>query len=181
MKRFDRMLQRWRLSVARPYIKRGDKLLDIGCYDGQLFKHVDGLSLGIGIDPGAARTFEEGNIRVIRGLFPQDVPDVGPFDCITMLAVLEHILPKDQESLANGIFKHLKPGGFLMVTVPSTHVDYILHILKFFRIIDGMSLEQHHGFNPDESPEIFKRAGMELHARKSFQFGLNNLFVFRKP
>jgi len=47
-------------------------------------------------------------------------------------------------------------------------------------IVDGMSLEEHHGFLPDELPDIFIPAGFSLRIKRKFQFGLNNLYVFER-
>jgi hypothetical protein len=49
------------------------------------------------------------------------------------------------------------------------------------RLIDGMSLEQHYGYDITQTPALFCSAGFTLLNAKKFQFGLNNLFVFEKP
>ena len=43
-----------------------------------------------------------------------------------------------------------------------------------------MSLEQHYGFKPADTPGIFAPARFRLIARESFQLGLNHLFVFER-
>jgi hypothetical protein len=74
----------------------------------------------------------------------------------------------------------LKPGGSLIITVPSRSVDTILDILIFFRIIDGMSTHEHYGFSPKETIVLGREAGFTLVKSRTFQLGLNNIFVFKK-
>lgn len=53
----------------------------------------------------------------------------------------------------------LKPGGHLVITTPSAAVDRILDLLKFLRLIDGMSLEEHYGLEPHHVPSVFLLMG----------------------
>jgi hypothetical protein len=43
-----------------------------------------------------------------------------------------------------------------------------------------MSLEQHHGFDPEVLPGEFARHRFSLLVWKKFQLGLNNLFVYER-
>jgi len=43
-----------------------------------------------------------------------------------------------------------------------------------------MSLHEHHGFNPADVPSLFGGAGLTLVKARTFQLGLNHLFVFKK-
>ena len=74
----------------------------------------------------------------------------------------------------------LRKGGYIVITVPSLLVDKILAVMLFFRIVDGMSLEEHHGFLPADLPNIFVPEGFKLKKQQKFQLGLNNLFVFER-
>jgi hypothetical protein len=67
-----------------------------------------------------------------------------------------------------------------VITAPSPVVDRILAFLKFIHVIDGMSLEQHYGFEPRVVPSLFSIEGLALAKAQRFQLGCNNLFVFRK-
>jgi SAM-dependent methyltransferase len=181
MKALDRLLQQWRIQKVRPYLSAGMRVLDIGCADAALFRQVPGLGEYVGIDPGIERT--QGGDRgplVIKGYFPRDLPDARPFDVIALLAVLEHIPSDQQARLAEDCARFLIPGGYLLITVPSPLVDYLLATLKFLCLIDGMSLEEHHGFEVRRTPALFASGDWNLVAHSSFQLGLNNLFVFRK-
>ena len=74
----------------------------------------------------------------------------------------------------------LKPGGYLVITVPSPMVDPILNLLKFIRLVGAVSLVQHYGFDRRQTPSIFCVATLALVKVKKFQRGLNNLYVFQK-
>ncbi len=177
----DRILQRWRIAKAARWIKPGARLLDIGCADGAIFQFLsDRISSGIGIDPNVKKESSIGRGRMVSGFFPNDLPEHEPFDAITLLAVLEHIPSTSQPNLAAECAKYLKPGGKLIITVPSPLVDQILKVLKAIKIVDGMSLEEHYGYHPNQTAEIFGNARLRLIKHHRFQLGLNHLFVFEK-
>jgi SAM-dependent methyltransferase len=180
LRKLDVILREWRAAKAIPLIRRGDRLLDIGCFDDYLIRRVASRITGaVGIDP-LAEPCRRHQVRILRGTFP------GPhefasneFDCITALAVLEHV--PDPGQLAAECLRVLRPGGRVVLTVPSPVVDRILDVLIRLRLLDGMSAEVHHGFDVNRTVSIFEQAGFELQLRRPFQFGLNHLFVFRKP
>ncbi len=177
----DHFLQRQRIAQARPFLQPGDRVLDIGSADGALFRATDFLGAGcLGIDPTLGHAVEGGTFRLVRGFFPQDMPAAGPFDAVTMLAVLEHFPTANYARVAEGCRQFLRPGGKIIITVPSQYVDHILAVLRKLRLVDGMSLEEHHGYEVRQTPEIFSSPHFRLARRRTFQFGLNHLFVFER-
>lgn len=180
MKPLDLFLQRWRIKKARTYVS-GKSVLDIGSYDGALYRLLPGITYYFGVDPRVASEKREANYNLARGLFPAQVPDTLRFDVITLFAVLEHIPPAEQRPLARNCYAYLNSGGHVLITVPSPIVDLILDALKFLRLIDGMSIEEHYGYDIQQTPDIFQSAGFRLVKHQGFQLGLNNLFVFVKP
>ncbi|MGA2852692.1 MAG: methyltransferase domain-containing protein [Verrucomicrobiota bacterium] len=182
MRFVDRLGQRWRIDKIRPFIPGGARVLDIGSGDGALFRQLGKLvnADSLGIDPGLKANSRVGGVSLIVGKFPQDMPAVEPFDVITLLAVLEHFPPAEHAALKQGCRQFLKPGGRLIITVPSAHADYVLAVMTFFRLHDGMSLEEHHGYDVEETPKIFSGINFRLSHRKKFELGLNNLFVFER-
>jgi 2-polyprenyl-3-methyl-5-hydroxy-6-metoxy-1,4-benzoquinol methylase len=180
MTRLDRFIQSWRINIAKRYIPRAGRVLDIGCADGTLFRQLNYLSDGIGIDPEVTPQ-QLPNAQLVRGLFPADLPDDRPFDAITMLAVLEHIPHALQPPLAQDCFDHLHPRGRLIITVPSPATDHVLRVLQALRLIHGMLLEQHYGYDVGQTPGLFGSAGFHMMRSSKFQLGFNNLFVFERP
>jgi SAM-dependent methyltransferase len=180
MRRFDRWLQDMRIAQAEPFVRPGDRLLDVGCLDGVLLRRLESrVSRAVGIDPLVERPTREGKVEILRATIPGDHPfGPGEFDCITMLAVLEHI--KETAALARECHRLLAPGGRVVITVPRPAVDHIIAVLRTLRVMDGSSLEEHHGYDVNQTPAIFGGAGFSLHTRRSFELGLNLLFVFEK-
>lgn len=180
MTALDRILQRWRAGKAVAFIERGARVLDIGCADGTLFRSLRDFGESVGIDPDPVSAPAIPRVDFYKGFFPSALPRRMMFDVITMLAVLEHVPAESLNQLAADCASHLKPRGRLIITVPSAAVDYLLAVLKLLQLIDGMSLEQHHGFHARSTPQIFQRQGFDLVAHKRFQLGMNNLFVFQR-
>ena len=155
-------------------------LLDVGAGDGSFLRFLNGhIRSGVGIDPLLTLPIEFNGCHLIPGYFPEDFVYGREFDVITLLAVIEHI-PKDNLLVvADTCWKYLTPGGRVVITVPHPFVDRILDVLKFFKIINGLSLEEHYGFDPEDLPNIFNL--WTLLKKERWQLGCNYLFVFTKP
>jgi SAM-dependent methyltransferase len=181
MKLLDRLLRDARIRRARPYVRRGDTVLDVGCADGEMFRRWRGfIGHGVGIDPTLTGKVVTDSYELLPGGFPDAVPPGATFDVITMLAVVEHLPRPVLAALADACDALLEPRGRIVITVPSPRVDDILHVLDRLRLIDGMSIHEHHGFRPSDTPAIFPRPRYRLVTRRRFQLGLNNLFVFAR-
>jgi SAM-dependent methyltransferase len=180
MRCIDRVLQDWRARKARPWIREGAQVLDIGCHQGEFLSSLgERIGPSVGLDPLAVPETTP-RYRLLTELFkpPMPFPD-GSFDAVVMLATLEHI--RDKEPLAHECWRLLRPGGRVIITVPSGFVDVIVHMLCKVRLADGMSLDEHHGYDPRTTPEVFGRHGFVLERWRRFQLGLNHLFVLHKP
>jgi SAM-dependent methyltransferase len=180
MRCIDRVLQNWRARKARPWIAEGARVLDIGCHQGEFLKSLgERIGPSVGLDPLAVPETTR-HYRLLTGMFtpPTDFPDAS-FDAVVMLATLEHI--RDKDPLARECWRLLRPGGRVIITVPAGFVDVIVDLLCKIRLADGMSLDEHHGYDPRTTPDVFGRFGFTLERWRRFQLGLNHLFVLRKP
>jgi 2-polyprenyl-3-methyl-5-hydroxy-6-metoxy-1,4-benzoquinol methylase len=158
----------------------GARVLDIGCHQGEFLRGMgDRIGPSTGLDP-LARPETGEHYRILAQAFhePTAFADAS-FEAVVLLATLEHI--RDKEPLARECRRLLSPGGRVIVTVPTPFVDSIVALLCRLRLADDMSLEEHHGFDPAQTPTIFARQGFELEHIGSFQLGLNRIFIFRKP
>jgi len=181
MKWIDRTLQRWRIRQSLRWLGDDVSVIDVGAHEGELFNALGPrLRRGYGIEPLARLPRETARYTLQPGLFPARRPATADWDAITMLAVLEHI-PRDQHAaLANACHELLRVGGRVIITVPSRSVDPILVVLRKLRLIDGMSLDEHFGFDATETPTVFAAPRFKLLHYGRFQLGLNHLFVFEK-
>ncbi|HWO16491.1 MAG TPA: methyltransferase domain-containing protein [Solirubrobacterales bacterium] len=180
MKTLDKYLREVRIAKAKGFVRQGDVVVDVGCADGIMFDRWKGLiEYGYGIDPILEKGQETPGYALYSGSFPEGLPQV-KCNVITMLAVLEHIPPEEQAKLPQACHQMLEPGGRVVVTVPSAKVDSILRLLDTLRLVDGMSMDEHYGFDPTHTLRIFMQPLFRLVHRRRFQLGLNNLFVFEK-
>jgi SAM-dependent methyltransferase len=176
----DRFLRSWRIRKARRYIPPGARLLDVGCHDGALFRTVSQrIVSGVGVDPALRRSTTIGPYRFCDDVFPGPPLDPDSFDAITFLAVLEHVDDGSLASIRDACERVLVPGGVVIATVPSPAVDGIVHLLQRARLVAGIAAHQHHGADPASIADALGAGALTLVARRTFQLGLNNLFVFR--
>jgi len=173
----DVWLQNWRIHKAKKWVPLNAKLLDIGCHQGELFDKLKGkIGESVGIDP-LAKAKQTAQYKIIQHVFSEQLPfAAASFDAITMLAVIEHI--QNIEQLIKECKRVLTPSGKVIITVPAPTVDYIVEWLVRLRLADGMSLEEHHKFDPTCLPALFKEQGFDLEHWSRFQLRLNNLMVF---
>lgn len=158
------------------------RVLDVGCFDATLLESLGKkLAKGVGLDPLLDKEVVGPRWKLVRGRLPAGPVLEGPFDAITMLAVLEHVPESDLPALAAEIQALLAPSGRLILTVPEPAVDRVLAALSALHLIDGMSLEEHHGFKTAATRALFEGAGLRLLVHERFQLGLNNLYVFERP
>ena len=182
MKWADRVVQEQRIRRALKWIEASASVLDVGCADGALFAAGRSrFASGVGVDLRAYDNRPSGPFDYRTGALEDVVNPGETFTAITMLAVVEHLEETVLKTWADVVPDLLAPRGRLIITVPSPLVDKILHVGMALRIFDGIEAHEHHGFDPSHVVSIFGSEYLELEHRSRFQFGLNNLFVFRRP
>ena len=152
------------IEALRPILPRESRVLDIGCNDGKFLQHLlaDGWRNVTGLEPTrntAEAAISQGLTVVGESLNPavaeQLVVERGPWDCISLRQVLEHIV--DLDGFGRSFNRLLVDNGLLVIEIPDSRVnlsgrDYALweeHVNHFTPETLGAFLTGH-GF------EVFK-------------------------
>jgi SAM-dependent methyltransferase len=111
------------LRLLKPLLKPGMRVMDAGCGTGLLLSQLPGNLQLAGLDPSpkalehAGRLLGQGaDLR--QGSLPGEIPfDESSQDLILLTDVLEHI--KEDRATLQALYRRLKPGGRLLLTVPA--------------------------------------------------------------
>lgn len=116
------------LSELHNVIEAG-RILDVGCYAGQLLAALPNAYEKFGVEPSkaaAAKASDKG-IHVLGPSINQVAPNI-KFDCIVSMDVIEHLL--DPVDFFNKAFQLLSPKGFLIITTGNPNSFAWQHIFK---------------------------------------------------
>ena len=159
------------------------RLLDVGCgQDAILLRAMSPhIKAGVGLDKNVSATIA-GNIQIMSLEFSGRLPfNDNDFDVCTLLAVLEHI--DDDSSMLKEISRVLRPGGQLILTVPSWHAKPVLEFLAFrLGIVSREQIADHKRYyNKADLCELIARINdLEIVSHRYFQLGMNNRLVCRR-
>jgi 2-polyprenyl-3-methyl-5-hydroxy-6-metoxy-1,4-benzoquinol methylase len=140
----------------------GGKFLDVGCGFGAVLAGMDNLNWELyGLETGK-KAIEVARERVPsatihEGLIEDAGFEEGSFDCITIIAVLEHV--KDPNAVLETLMKWLAPGGLLIVQVP--HVEPFIRLKKWISGIPIVFEAPRHlfDFSPRTLRNYFQKTG----------------------
>lgn len=163
-----------RNALAARYLS-GSRILDVGCNEGSLrkfFKNVE--YVGIDMHPPKGETFSYFQQDALG-----DLSQLGMFDGIACLAMIEHV--HEYEKLLPNLKTILKPKGRVFLTTPSKIGDAIHHHTANVGIVSSEAAEDHdHIFTLKELEQLVKDAGMKVHKKGTFLWGLNQYIVAEK-
>ncbi len=174
------LLRFWRMKKIYRFIGKDFAVLDLGCgKEGKFVKSLNGrVKTAVGVDK-KAEPFAESGISVQRGTFDgEPLPfAAGTFDCVTMLAVFEHLNSR-LETLQE-VYRVLKPGGILVMTAPSWAAKPVLEFVAFrLGIVDKNEVADHKTyFWKNELLSLLAAAGFQKAKHRYFQLVFNN-FVY---
>jgi len=155
-----------RFDNAQRLIPAGSRLLDYGCGRGEFLQYIAAnISQGVGVDldsalaAGAAARSKQLNVSHLCGDARCGLPfPDSSFDVIAALGVLEHVGP--EEPFIKEFYRVLRPGGYLVVDVPSQgpfrwadigNIKYNLPTLHrwFYLYVARQPQYYHEHFSPD--------------------------------
>ena len=150
-----------KLTFVRRYLDAlpaSTRVLDAGCGEGILVEEYAERLAITGVDANYS------SARVTHGLLTAlPFPD-GSFDRALCLDVLEHLSFEDQPRALGELFRVLRGGGELLVSVPNlAHLQSRIQFLLRGRLIRTASEIKHPGDRPiGEYLQLARRAGFEL-------------------
>lgn len=152
-----------RFLLQRFLPDHGAKILDVGCGTGHHLLYVQRLGYqaaqGIERSPLAYAFCKQlGLQHVVQGDAAATPYGDGQFDAVLVLDVLEH-LPDDNAGMRE-IWRILKPGGLVILTVPAFHFlwsrhDKILEHYRRYRLRDVETLAKRQHFSVEHSSYFF--------------------------
>jgi 2-polyprenyl-3-methyl-5-hydroxy-6-metoxy-1,4-benzoquinol methylase len=146
----------WAVKAILGSVQPGSRLLEIGAgepvvaellarlgYDVTVVDPYDGRERGPA-DVDAIRAAAP-HVRVIRGLFPRDLPDGERFDCIYSISVLEHLPTEALDRLGEDITRFGHDGGRTIHAI-----DHVLrgpgdaeHLARLCRVAASFGIALH--------------------------------------
>lgn len=183
--------ERWRARLARLYPGRAaefdfsvlwlpasarGRLLDIGCGDGWLIRHMNALGWsaeGVDFDPRAVAQARGAGLTVHQGsLFDQRFHDAS-FDAITMSHSIEHV--HDPVAWLAECRRVLRPGGQLILVTPNSES---LAQKWFGAHCLALDPPRHlYLFNRDSLERVAERAELRITRTFTSANNANNVFI----
>ena len=139
------------------------QLLDVGCAHGWFLEAAKNRgfdTLGIEPDQQFIPIAPQG-VSMRQGFFPDVLEETEQFDVIVFNDVLEHM--PDIKTVLSGCKKHLKPGGVLVINLPSTSGIFynVARLLSTFGISSFFSRLWQEGF-PSPHLHYFNPTNLRL-------------------
>lgn len=170
----ESLLQRLRIQKILPYINTQGIIVDLGCDHPPVLlqKIAPKMTYCVGFDENA-KYGKKGNIEIFRQSITKNIKiESESTDYVTMLAVLEHL--KHPKEIIEECYRILKPGGKLLITVPSPYSKPILELFAKMRLVRPEMIDQHENyFQKQQLQKMIESAGFASVQVNFFEFGLN--------
>ncbi|HEU5188010.1 MAG TPA: class I SAM-dependent methyltransferase, partial [Candidatus Saccharimonadales bacterium] len=151
------------------FVPKDSRVLDVGCSSGNfgevLINEKQCEVVGLDIDvPDIAEAGKKLTAAYVRNIEQEDIADLGTFDVVMFVDVLEHLL--DPIAALEKVKKQLKKGGRVAFSIPNmAHISVRLQLLEgFFEytpigVLDRTHL---HYYDELEVKQIFNQSGFAI-------------------
>jgi len=161
----------------------GNRVLDFGCGYGKLAGILKVKEyVGIDVDEmvlAAARENYAGNNNVKFYHISRFNENMSKFDTVVMAAVIEHL--DDAASTLRKLMDYLGENGKIVITTPTPRANRVLKMGAKFKLFSRAGVEQHKSlFTEKDFIEISQLTGLQLVMYERFEFGLNQLVIYKK-
>ncbi|MFT3701166.1 MAG: methyltransferase domain-containing protein [Agriterribacter sp.] len=161
-------------------ISEGLRVIDLGCGTGELTARLAGMlpkAEVLGIDSSAemlkeSEKFTAPNLRFEQSTIESQINDTQKFDFIFSNAALQWV--DDHEKLIPQIISILKPGGQIIIQMPSQHHNTLNIIIEQLISTPPFSHQLNHWKRP--SPVL----SMDRYAQILFENGSKSMTLFEK-
>ncbi len=160
---------KWENEIAKTYIGRDQKILDIGCGNGKFLKTIkeelNGEVIGLEFNKEALEKCAESEVLAINQPIESFSNEhLSEFDVVCAFQVLEHIA--DPKPFLEGAVKALKKGGKLIIGVPN-NFPYLFKHGKFH----PLNMPPHHcglwnSYSLDKLKDYFGLDVAHIHEEK---------------
>jgi len=148
-------------EIRRLPLSEVARIVEVGCGAGGNLDLLTGFGEVQGVEPDSesrAYAAARSGLTIHNGLLPDGLPDLGePFDLVAAFDVIEHV--DDDVGAVAALARQLKPGGFMVTTVPAnawlwSEHDAQHHHKRRYRLADYRAL--------------FEAAGLKVHRASHF-------------
>lgn len=158
----------------------GGNLLDCGCNVGRLSSQwkrgtVYGIDIAFSVLKRGKKLYH--NVHFIQGdLRTIDFITKDSIDNAIAIEVIEHL--ENPYDFLNGLYKIMKAGGFVLITVPcytySRPKHISLGIMKSFGVLEGTDGQRylHTAYKPEELAQMATRCGFKIIEKGFFEYEL---------
>jgi 2-polyprenyl-3-methyl-5-hydroxy-6-metoxy-1,4-benzoquinol methylase len=183
---FSNYLEQWRLQKIVDLIPKTNlRLLDIGCGRASIIKKLSRIDYYTGIDLLPETIKENGEQYanyefVCDDIFQVDLKD-NFYNVVILSAFVEHLTYQDNLKLFKKLYMAMEKKGVIIGTTPHQRAEKIHQIGAKLRLFSREAANEHQCFFDQAMlDKLAQETGFAMIKYRTFQFGLNQVFVYEK-